>query len=135
LLCGILLPLAGVACTPLAAAGTPSPTAPPSEVRLGDADNGRQVELKMGQQLVVSLEGNPSTGYTWEVTEVDAKVLRQSGEPEFQPQSNLPGAPALITLRFQTVGAGTTDLKLAYRRPWEKNTPPAQTFAVRVSVR
>jgi hypothetical protein len=36
------------------------------QVELTAADDGRQIELNSGQTLVVSLESNPSTGYSWE---------------------------------------------------------------------
>jgi inhibitor of cysteine peptidase len=63
-----------------------------NEVKLEAGDDGSQVELKAGQTLVVSLEGNPTTGYTWEAAELDEQVLRQVGEAEFKPDSDAIGA-------------------------------------------
>jgi len=110
---------------------TPTPP-PPTEVRLSAKDEGRQIELSGDQLLVITLEANPSTGYRWEVEEVDEKVLRQVGEIEFQPESDLLGAPGKQILRFQVVGPGQTDLKLIYRRPWEKEVEPAREFSLQV---
>lgn len=110
----------------------PQPPPPPTEVRLSTEDDGRQVELKEGQLLVITLEANPSTGYIWEVEGLDEKVLRQSGEIEFQQESNLLGAPATQIMRFQGAGEGQTALKLVYRRPWEKDVAPAKTFSLQV---
>lgn len=104
------------------------------EVKLGASDNGRQIELKKGQSLVVALEGNPSTGYTWEVVEIGEQVLRQKGEPEFKSESDLIGAGGVQALRFEAVGAGQTDLKLVYHRPWEEGVEPLETFSVQVTV-
>ena len=105
------------------------------EVKLGASDNGRQIELKKGQTLVIALEGNPSTGYTWEVVEIGEQVLRQKGDPEFKPESDLVGAGGVQTFRFEAVGAGQTDLKLVYHRPWEEGVEPLETFSVQVTVR
>ncbi|HID86393.1 MAG TPA: hypothetical protein EYP55_03320, partial [Anaerolineae bacterium] len=91
--------------------------------------------------LVISLESNPSTGYLWEVAEINEDVLRQVGETEFEQTlrgdgsaepSRLLGAPEKQTLRFQVVGAGESPLKLAYRRPWEKEVEPARVFSLQV---
>lgn len=102
---------------------------------LSEADNGRQVGLAKGQTISISLSANPSTGYTWEVSELDTSVLRQVGQPEFLPSSALIGAGGTMMMRFQAVGAGQTTLKLVYHRPWENKTEPAQTFSIRVVVR
>ncbi len=106
-----------------------------NEVKLDAGDDGSQVELDAGQTLVVSLEGNPTTGYTWEAAELDEQVLRQAGETEFKPESDAIGAGGVQTLRFETVNTGQTTLKLVYHRPWEEDVEPAETFSVQVVVR
>ena len=112
----------------------PSPTSA-VEIEIKAEDNGRQVELSRGQILVVSLESNPGTGYSWQVEEIENRVLKAVGEPEFKSDSKLLGAPAMQVMRFQAIGIGQTTLKLAYRRPWEKSVPPTQTFIVYLVVR
>lgn len=106
-----------------------------SEVKLEEGDDGSQVELAGGQTLVVRLEGNPTTGYTWETAEIDQKVLRQVGEPQFEADSDAAGSAGVQTLRFETVTSGSTTLKLVYARPWEEGLPPQETFTVQVKVR
>ena len=106
------------------------------EVKASIGDDGREMQLKKGQTLVVTLEANPTTGYSWEVAEpLDEQVLRQAGEPEFKPESDLAGAGGVRILRFEAVNAGQTALKLVYHRPWEKEVEPAETFSVEVTVR
>ena len=109
---------------------------PQQEVKASIDDDGREMQLKKGQPLVVTLEGNPTTGYSWEVAEpLDEQVLRQAGEPEFKPESDLAGAGGVQILRFEAVNAGQTALKLAYRRSWEKDVEPLNTFSIQVIVR
>ncbi len=106
------------------------------EVKASIGDNGREMQLKKGQTLVVTLEANPTTGYTWEVAEpLDEQVLRQAGEPEFKPESDLAGAGGVQILRFDAVNVGQTTLKLAYHRPWEKDVEPLETYSIQVVVR
>lgn len=96
-----------------------------------EADNGQRLELRGDQMLVVDLEGNPSTGYLWEIVNFDIKILRPIGPVEFVPQSDRLGAPVRMVYRFQAVGAGSSDLVLVYRRPWEEQ-PPLDRFSIRV---
>ena len=104
-----------------------------NEVNLDAGDDGGQVELKTNQTLVISLEGNPTTGYTWEVAEVDEGVLKQVGETEFKPDTGDVGSPGMQTLRFETVSSGKTDLELVHHRSWE-DEEPLETFSVQVVV-
>lgn len=106
---------------------------PPGEVVLADGDDGREITLQRGQPLVIRLEGNPTTGYTWEVAEVDASVLRQVGEAEFESESDLPGSGGMQTLRFEAVDTGETTLLLVYHRPFETEDP-LETFSLDVTV-
>ena len=99
------------------------------DVRLTVSDDGRQVDMGADQILSITLEGNPSTGYTWMVDQADRHLVRQVGEAEFSPQSSLTGAPGKLTFRFRMVRAGSTTLRLVYRRPWE-DRPPERTFSV-----
>ena len=108
------------------------------EVALSAEDSGGRAELDAGDLLVVTLESNPTTGYAWEVSEVDKAVLAQVGEAEFQEAAQegeqLVGAPGVQTFRFEAA-RGETTLTLVYRRSWEKDVEPLQTFTVEVVVR
>ena len=109
---------------------------PQQDVQASIADDGHEKQLKKGQTLVVTLEGNPTTGYSWEVAEpLDEQVLRQAGEPEFKQESEALGAGGVQILRFEAVNAGQTTLKLAYRRSWEKDVEPLETYSIQVVVR
>jgi len=106
------------------------------EVKATIDDAGREMQLKKGQTLVVTLEGNPTTGYSWEVAEpLDEQVLRQAGEAEFKQESEALGAGGVQILRFEAVNAGQITLKLVYHRPWEEGVEPLETYSLQVVVR
>lgn len=100
-------------------------------------DNGSQVELNQGQVLEVTLASNPTTGYSWEVSEVDEAVLSQMGEAEFRESpkegEQMVGVGGTETFRFASA-TGETTLTLVYHRPWEKDVEPLETFTVQVVV-
>ena len=136
--CASLFPLPNALAVPPAALSpsglTPSaPAAPtPQEIRLTEDNNGCLAELGEDQILVISLESNPSTGYSWEAAEMNKDMLRQVGQAEFEQMAPLLGAPEKQTLRFRLVGEGQSTLKLVYRRPWEKDVEPAREYSIQV---
>lgn len=101
---------------------------------LTNADNGKQITVKAGDTLTLTLESNPTTGYSWQVLEIDHAVLVQDGDPEYKQSSGsegLVGAGGTETFRFKVVGKGQTSLGLGYMRPWE-SVPPVETFSLTV---
>lgn len=103
-----------------------------------EKENGSQVRLRSGQDLVVRLGSNPSTGYRWQVEEVDEAILKQVGMAQYEPaapdDAPLLGQPGQETMRFQAASAGQTRLLLAYRRPWEDDAAVEKTFMLEVVV-
>jgi inhibitor of cysteine peptidase len=97
-----------------------------------EKDSGKTIEMRVGGSILVELPGNPSTGYMWEVSSMDRLVLQKIGDHKFSTNSNVIGAPGKVSMRFRVIGPGRTNLALAYRRPWEKNVPPAKAFSVDV---
>ena len=107
------------------------------EIELDINDSGSQVEVEKGQVLVISLESNPSTGYSWDVMEIDESILKQDGESEFisSQSGDIVGAGGVEILRFETTGVGTTYLELGYRRVWEEDVAPLMLYTLSVVVR
>lgn len=132
------VPLGAVVAPGASWAGS-SPSGPgspgaPHEVVVTGAAEGSTVALGWDQTLAVVLESNPSTGYRWDVAQVEPPVVRPLGAPIFRQKSPLLGAPEEQTLRFVPAQAGEGWLRLVYHRPWEE-VPPAREFRVRVVVR
>jgi inhibitor of cysteine peptidase len=112
----------------LAACASSSP-----EIRLTEKD--KKIGLKTGQVFTIALEGNPTTGYTWEPLGMDEKLLARLGDAVFQPESNAVGAGGVISLRFKAVSPGSATLTLVYQRPWEKGQPPLKTIEFAVTIK
>lgn len=115
----------------LASCGQPRPAV----TRLTAIDAGSTVTLRVGDSLDVALEGNPTTGYTWEMAPGAGSLLEQKGEREFKPNSSALGAGGVFKLRFKAIRQGEAQLKLIYHRTFEPNVPPLQTFEVKLVVR
>lgn len=102
---------------------------------LDEDDNGSSVTVQVGDLIQVVLKGNPTTGYAWTVdlSDADAVILEQVGEPGYVPDSDLIGAGGTYTFTFRALSTGQTSLKLNYARSWETEEP-LKTFEVTVEV-
>lgn len=95
-------------------------------------DHGSTMHLSRGEAFTITLEGNPASGFVWDVAEVDPRVLTVVGEPRFFPSGRLLGG-GITRFRFAAEGPGETTVVLSYRRPWRPSIP-LQTFTIHVTV-
>ncbi len=111
-----------------------------ASMQLDASADGSTQQMKMGEVFAITLETNPSTGYSWVPTISDPKVLAQMGEPQYQEPTQttaepLLGAPTNVTMYFQATGTGTTILTLDYKQSFEVNVAPQQTVTIKVEVK
>ncbi len=107
---------------------------PEESMKLSESDSGKTVEINVGDKLEIILDGNPTTGFIWEVSSLDSKFLGQ-GEEKFAPSSNNMGSGGLEIKSFQAVAPGTSQLSLIYHRPFEPNNPPLRSFTITVDIK
>jgi inhibitor of cysteine peptidase len=91
--------------------------------------------MKVGDEFVLTLESNPTTGYRWQVADkLDGKIIRLISSEYKAPDTKLAGAGGNEVWTFRAEGRGKTAINLIYVRPWEKDTPPAKTATVIIAV-
>ncbi len=105
------------------------------KIYIGIGDAGKTITLNTGDTLVVTLDGNTTTGYNWLTQPMNPAILKQVGDPVFTPESNKLGAPGKIVLTFQATKIGQANLVLNYKRPFENSSAPLNTFQVTVVVK
>ncbi len=98
-----------------------------------ESNNNTTINVTTGRFLVITLEGNPTTGYTWEVEELNEQVLQQIGGIVSVPESDLMGAPSMQIATFEVVGAGNATIKMVYHKPWLTDVEPVDTFTLNVT--
>ncbi len=103
-------------------------------VKLTAKDAGTTLHLKQGDTFEIALEGNPTTGYTWEVAPGSGDVVALQGQPQFKADTNALGSGGIMTLQFKAVQQGTAALKLIYHRTFEAGVAPLQSFEVTIVV-
>jgi len=95
------------------------------------------VRLAVGQQLQVRLASNPSTGFTWQSTTRDRRIIEQQGQSVFIPKDasgERMGAGGTTEINYQALKTGITEIHLAYRRPWLPESEAAETMRIVVEV-
>ncbi len=102
---------------------------------LTELDDGLQLTLRVGDRLMVALEGNATTGYTWMNTvEAEYAVLLETEEMEYRPDSDLLGAGGAFLFRYMARDVGPQWFRFAYQRPWE-SVQPQRVVSYTVEVR
>jgi len=100
---------------------------------LQEKDNGKEIQVKVGTIIELSLEELGSAGYTWEFDQLDEKHF-ELVKTETRPRSNLLGAPVLKTWRLKTKNPGDSQLALDYFRSWEGRDKAVKHFLVKVNI-
>lgn len=98
--------------------------------------DGGSVMVPSGDVLRVDLTSNPTTGYRWQVDQLPAG-LAVEGESIFvrDPNGGPAGGGGIEQWRFAAAGGPTEGtLRMSYRRPWERDQPPARTYVVEVRI-
>jgi len=106
-------------------------------VTLEDASDCKPLKLHTGQELALILPSNPTTGFRWELRNAANGLLRALGPEVYSnpEDAGLVGSAGESTWRFRVTAAGEDTLELAYRRPWEAEVAPAQTFVCPIAVK
>ena len=100
------------------------------------SDPNTPIDVKKGEDFLIVMESNPSTGYNWELAEeIDTSILRPEtvrfGAPAKEDEV---GAPVNEYWLFDALEAGSTKISFKYVRPWEKDVEPEKTAVFTVNV-
>jgi inhibitor of cysteine peptidase len=116
----------------------PTMAADEAPMPFGLADSGGTVNLNRGERFAVSLEGNASTGYNWQIVEQPAfcELVNDAAGPQGRDAdaAERVGTPSALNFVFQCSAAGRGTLLMEYRRAWETGKEADKTFRLTVHV-
>jgi predicted secreted protein len=98
--------------------------------QVNDAES---VAAVSGAEFEVTVADLPGAGYEW-VAGALPPGLTMVGEDWAEPVPSEVGASRRRTFRLRAGDAGTYELVLELRRPWEHDKPPARRHTVLVTV-
>jgi len=135
---GIIL-VVGIACGGKSESPTPTPTPTPNEVNVDASFNGSETALAIGELLIVTLDSNNTTGYSWNLSAIsDTAVIQKISDEYIAPEQTDPplmGQGGQEVWTFEALAAGTATISMKYIRPWESEAEPAETFEITVNVK
>jgi inhibitor of cysteine peptidase len=89
-------------------------------------DEGHEIDIGAGQEFIIALGSNPTTGYSWQASYDEAKLELIPGEDgkqsTYEPdETDEPamGSGGVEYFRFKALEAGETEITLTYAQPWE----------------
>jgi len=100
-----------------------------TEIKLTKNDNGKTVEARVGESVVIELPENPTTGYLWtlNVKEETGTASLSNSRYTAPKQSGIGGGGTrMFTVKVQSSGIVTVDMKL--RRQWEPESTAIDRF-------
>jgi len=104
-----------------------------AEIVVRDSENGRAVSASIDDVVRIELSENPTTGFRWQLSSIDAGVLSLQSDV-FTPASGAAvGGGGFHVFRFVAGGRGSCHVQFELRRSWESGLA-SSTFAIRVSV-
>lgn len=103
-------------------------------ITLEQTESGTSVEVRRGDEIVVRLEENPTTGFRWAVDEINEQVLElQDSSYQQQPGGGM-GGGGQRRLTFRAKSSGSSPLRLKLWREWEGDATADARYSVTVTV-
>ncbi|MFW9882138.1 MAG: protease inhibitor I42 family protein [Candidatus Thorarchaeota archaeon] len=82
-----------------------------------------EINVRVGDNFAIKLEGYPTSGYRWEIiTKIPHSHIIRLVDTYSNIDNSLVGAPADENFVFRALSIGSLNIVFRYRRPWEKDT-------------
>ncbi|MCX6738263.1 MAG: protease inhibitor I42 family protein [Candidatus Parcubacteria bacterium] len=98
-----------------------------------EADSG-SIQIPKGQEFVISLESNQTTGFQWAV-QLDSNFIEFKGKQYITDEAGegMVGVGGHEKFTFIASQVGKTEIILTYVRPWE-SVQPAKTLTYNITI-
>ena len=107
-----------------------------TQVSADESSSGKQMDIAVGGTLMVTLDSNQTTGYSWELKEIgDTSILQKTDNKYVAPTSGLMGAGGKEVWNFKALKAGNTTLSMGYSQPWAGGQKDAKSFDLTIVVK
>ncbi len=90
-----------------------------TQINLDGTDAGRTRPAEPGDLVVVRLDETPTSGYRWQIEELDPAALRVARDTFVPSSGTALGGAGTREFQLAVVGPRATRLRLALRRAWE----------------
>jgi len=99
-----------------------------------EKDNGRTLDVRVGESVWINLPENATTGYRWAIDRYDDEFIEAvATEPRYT--ANAIGSGGEVAFSFRARKIGTGEIVLKYWRHWEGDLSITRRFCLRLNVR
>jgi predicted secreted protein len=102
---------------------------------ISEDSNGKTFSVSRDTTFTIALKGNASTGFSWNIRDLDTTKLCQAGKSRYIGRDTIPGTSGTFYLDFKPVKKGLSTIRLVYSREWETGIPPEDSFSVTIGVK
>jgi len=99
-----------------------------------EADNGKTISLKKGENFTVSLREDPSAGYLWKLNLSSGLSILNDEYIEGLNPEHLEGVPGTHLWIIEATAPGSQKVNGIYKRSWENITGTEEKFTLNVEV-
>ncbi len=106
-------------------------------VNLDVTSNGKEVEMKVGDELRIELEGTGGTGYWWYFDKLDSVLLGLISEetrPVTDEAKTMVGGAVIGIWKLRANKPGHSIIRMKYYRNWEKSDKAIKQFEISVNI-
>jgi inhibitor of cysteine peptidase len=113
----------------------PTPTKEPENVyRFNETSNKGTFAVPLDAEIWLTLPGNPTTGYTWQLSTTPGVVIENESYLPDDPSGKLVGSGGTYLWVMKAVMPGTQVITGDYARPWESNKTDSPNFTLTLNV-
>ncbi|MFM7448184.1 MAG: protease inhibitor I42 family protein [Leptolyngbyaceae cyanobacterium] len=105
-----------------------------SVISLSQSDNGKSIQIRVGNLVVIQLRENPTTGYQWTFNQSNQQVLAFQGTEYTPSAATGVGGGGQRVFRFKGERAGTTELDFKLWRQWQGEQSTIDRFTTTIQV-
>ena len=82
--------------------------------------------------ILIALESNPTTGYSWEASydETMLELVEETYELGEYAKQGVVGAGGTELFRFRALNSGEVEITMVYKRSWEEEALDQKVFTV-----
>ncbi|MGB9927317.1 MAG: protease inhibitor I42 family protein, partial [Methanosarcina sp.] len=106
---------------------------PSTQQVITESENGKTINLKKGENFILKLRGNPSTGYSWQLKlSRGLKILNEEYIQDPAPE-RMVGVPGTHFWIIEYVGPGFEQISGIYKQPWMSTTGDEKKFKLNIN--
>jgi inhibitor of cysteine peptidase len=105
-----------------------------STITLTEADKGKTIDVQQGTEILIRLNENPTTGYSWAIDQSDDTVLPLQSSNFSSSASAAVGAGGARLFTFTAKQSGTVHLQLKRWREWLGDSSIIERYDVTIQI-